>query len=534
MNNAKYLLAIELKDTDHVWNRCVLSSFIPTLDDLYYYYAQLCGFDNVSIDIHHEQIPEEFNESLLTTLNTEPSNFPIHDLQTELKNDEKRTQYKQYIVQLCEMERTRAKLQVFAKKKDTESTDTNTFQNSRIDSEKRAWVKELLRSLNLDYDYEDSHEIVSIDQDTCVPLGWIITPTVSKIRSTKGSRFLLDPSLGKKWESLLGTDLYPDFVVSRRISTAHWAFQDPISTTLLKTTLDWYLASQDASVNNGLSDWIRDADSEINTLFASFRKIKVHEKFLNIGDSQNKVFKILSILESRHLASSMEETVHPISSDLFLRYVNYVCLHSNIPKEQYWGLETVRQILLRWERSKLGFKPDVNPFIDSWSETWRLVMQGAPTTDKVTFFLQTLDVWDPLESILISNTQRIKIAKEWISIFLQTQIIKDSTASIRSAIVHETITKWCYRFLPEKLFVTNITPSAIGPILTKHGYITTKLKGGRWTAGFVFRDTPIMFQVPEKEPKNEKRTDGEDEDKDNEKNVLHHFFPDEDIHLGTV
>jgi hypothetical protein len=85
------------------------------------------------------------------------------------------------------------------------------------------------------------------------------------------------------------------------------------------------------------------------------------------------------------------------------------------------------------------------------------------------------------------------MVREWVNIFLHTQIIKDSTASIRSAIVHNTITKWCFKFLPEKLFTTNITPMTIGPVLTQNGFITTKKPGGRWVAGFVFADTPTEF-----------------------------------------
>lgn len=491
----KYLISIELQTSEKVWNRSVVSHTIPSSEDLYFYYERLCGFEHCTIEVHSEPVPDDFNDSFLATLNCTPTNFPINDLETSADNTEKRDQYKQYLQQLCKMEHTRSKLQVFgsAKVVEEEAQELGKRPKEYELKKKRAWIQDLLRALNEEYEYD---EIVPAGaQDQSVPIAWIISPTAQRIRETQGSRFILDPTLGKYWEERLGTDMFPDFVVGRRLSTATWACQHPTSNSLLQSTLDWYLTSQDAKIEGGVSSWVMEADKEFNILLSAFRRIKVHEKFLQVDEhSQSRVFTILSILESRYLASSSEEeTIHPIGVDVFQKYVNYIFLALKVPKEQYWGLESIRMILVRWTRSGLGFRAGVDSYVDQWKETWKLVIRGDATPERVSFFLQTLDMWDSIESVLYTNQQRVKMVREWVNIFLHTQVIRDPTASIRSAIVHDTITKWCFKFLPEKLFQTNITPNLIGPVMTQNGFITTKKPGGRWVAGFVLANAPTEF-----------------------------------------
>jgi hypothetical protein len=415
------------------------------------------------------------------------------------------------------MEHTRSKLQVFGsvKVEEEEVQEIGKRQKEYEKKKKRAWMQDLLRALNEEYEYD---EIVPVgEQDQVVPIAWIISPTAQRVREAQGSRFIMEPTLGKYWEERLGTDMFPDFVVARRLTTATWACQHSTSKSLLQSTLDWYLVTQDATFQEGVSSWIREADKEFNILLSAFRRIKVHEKFLQVDEhSHARVFMILSILESRYLASSSEEeTIHPISLDIFQKYVNYVFLACKVPKEQYWGLESIRMILARWERSGLGFRPDVESYVEQWKETWALVIRGNAKPERVSFFLQTLDMWDSIESVLYTNQQRVKMVREWVNIFLHTQVIRDPTASIRSAIVHATITKWCFKFLPEKLFMSNITPNLIGPVMTQNGFVTTKKPGGRWVAGFVFANTPIEFSEfsPIPEEAHEKMEEPEPEPK---------------------
>jgi len=492
----KYLLSIEIIG-EKIWNRSILVQYLPEEDDVNFYYKQLCGFSDATINISYEVVPEEFNEALLMNMNDAPFQFPVSDLETLPGECEKREQFKQYVKQLCEMERTRAKLQVFVNEVKIQEEEEEEESEKRARSSQKAWVRDILRSLNEDQDYEDAIEVRNETHESVVPLAWILTPTVEKTRLELGSRFITDPILGKKWDSLVGTDVFPDFVISRRISTANWAFQHEASVKFLSSMLEWYIISQDSSVVGGISNWILNADREINVLLGAIRKIKINERHLKI-ESHNQVFKILSIIESQNLASSIEnKTIYPVSANMFMKYMNYVFLALQIPKEQFWGLESVRVIIQRWERSMYGFKHTIDPYVEGWKESWKLVTGHEVTRENLTLFLNTLEAWDPIESLMLTYPQRVEIAKEWVKVYMDTQLIKDENSVVRSPILQERTAKWCLKFLPES-FAKTITPMLIGPMFTKHGYTTKKDQNGRWTRGIQFKDEPPILKEPEK------------------------------------
>jgi hypothetical protein len=213
----KYLLCLEIRTSKLVWNRSVISYRVPAVDELTFYYKTLLGIHDVTVGIESETIPEDFNETLLTVLDKPPTAYPVHDLETDPSNAEKREKYKTYIRQLCEMERSRAILAVFVRPVVSASADedelTITHSSGRL-TRSRAWVRELLRSLNHDQEVvEAEHQICETGEK--LPLGWIVTPTSREYRETRGSRIVLDPAVGALWAPLLGSDLYPDLVVSR-------------------------------------------------------------------------------------------------------------------------------------------------------------------------------------------------------------------------------------------------------------------------------------------------------------------------------
>jgi hypothetical protein len=212
----------------------------------------------------------------------------------------------------------------------------------------------------------------------------------------------------------------------------------------------------------------------------------------NEDQPQNKVFQILSSIENQHLASSLDTPgIVPIPNDIFLRFMKYVFLTSNIPKEQFWGIETFRQVLLRWERNKLGFRLNVDPYIAGWKEIWNVMMRDEITPDKLLLFLDTLDTWDPMESLLVTNPQRMRLVRDWIHLYIDTQMVPDANSVVRSPILHERVQQWIYKFLPQPLFLHNVTPMTIGPTFTARGYSTNKLPTGRWTSGLKYREETI-------------------------------------------
>ena len=113
MDASRTLVCIEVTTPTAVWNRTILSDYVPTPSELAVYYGTLLGLGDVSVTVNTETVPVAFNVHLLATLDSAPNKFPVHDLETEPKNTEKRQQYKSYIKQVCDMERSRIALQVF-------------------------------------------------------------------------------------------------------------------------------------------------------------------------------------------------------------------------------------------------------------------------------------------------------------------------------------------------------------------------------------------------------------------------------------
>lgn len=492
------LVSIEIATPSLVWNRVVLWSSDVIQADIEFYYKTLLGFNDASVRVQCTPVPDSFNESLLSVYDRMPSKYPVHDLETSTADYAKRQQYERFIQQLCEMEQSRAALQVFVRDAapiGTTAVAARTGHNARL-VKNRNWVNELLHALNDEQDYEEEHaadELVVATQEETPPIGWVFTPVVADIRESRGSRIVLDAALGKAWEHRLGTDLYPDLVVSRRISTATWAFQHPSSDALVRATLEWYLASQDATVRDGISGWIPAADREISALFSTFKRIKVNERFL-LGeghgvaastsvDKQQQVYKLLNQVESRLLASSLEyPDIEACDYNIYQKYIKYLCNGCGIPKDLY-GTEGVHQILQRWGRSNLGFKPDVDPLLSSWESMWHMIMRGKPTVERVQLFLRTLDAWDPIEAMVFSIPQKTAIAREWVHIFIDNETVSDVGAKVRSTALHDAVKKWCLKFVPECAFPTSFTPMAIGPIFTARGFNSVKRADGRHTVG---------------------------------------------------
>lgn len=510
----KSLLCLQIQTADTVWNRTLVSDFVPSKEQFETYYKQFCGFSDADIQITTIPIPVDFNSGLLTVTDRIPTQFPVHDLQTHPADHTKREQYQQFIRQVCDMEKSRAALNIFTPAAN-EPVHTNSWTTMESDAhasliQKRAWVADLLKSLHTE-ELCDSEDIVPVEEDNTVVHAWVITPAVAEVRGDRGSKLILKYETGKEWETLLGTVIFPDFIVTRRISTASWAFQHATSDAMVRSMLEWYIVSQDATVADGISSWIHLAEKDLGVLMGTFKKVKVNERLLPSASSDGipSVFKLLSTVESQLLASHHEvEGVDPISADIYFRYIHYLCRSLKIPKEAYQNVEMVVQILQRWERGNLGFRPTVLPLISSWNELWKLCTGEFPRIERVRHFIRTLDAWDPVEAMVFSHFQKSSIANEWILMYIENELVADTKSRVRSTNLHVRVKEWCTKFVPDTVFPTFFTPMTIGPIFTRQGYNSIKQPDGRHTHGIRYKNEEWNAQEtpapPEKKPRAKK------------------------------
>lgn len=496
-----YLIQISVSTEAKIWNRCLLLPSTPLQTDLEFYYRTLLDFSDAVITVQSTPVSPDFNVSLLPNIGSAPSEFPANDLETTPDETERRAKYATFLQQLCEMEQTRASLKTFKKGAHAPKHSYTTaltedplhligYARESSGAERRAWVEEVLQELNPDSDTEDCALVPGKPAGT-PSVAWILTPTLSLARHMFGSRILLNSEVGAKWESLLGTDLYPDLIVSRRLTSKGWTFANPLSDKLIYSTLEWYIASQDTTLKDGLSPFLLGCEREIAQLFAAFKSVRISNRLLESADESNpqaRVYKLLQTLEQQCLESTDANVeVQPISGGIFGKFLNYVFRASEVPREFYAGDEHVANAIERWVKAGFGFKPGCESVVAKWKDLWDAVMRGKPTAVKLNHFLASMDVWDPVLSVGFNGIERAAIAQEWIRIYLDTQLLKDENGRVKSLILYDQIRKWCYRFLPEGLFSSQFATVNIGPVLTKKGIASKKLKDGRFVFGFRFK-----------------------------------------------
>jgi hypothetical protein len=524
------LVCIRIAGPKKVYDRCLLLPECPPLEDLDYYYRTLLDIQDATVTLTAFPVPVEFNIALLSHSDDAPAEFPVSDLETDPSEVERREKYRTYLQQLCEMEQTRIALKNFKKpagpktpKYTTAVTEEQLHlvgyaaQAYSASHSKRAWVQEILRELNVEAE-ENSLTIASPPEHP--PYGWVLTPSVASTRYSRGSRILLDTTAGMKWERLLGTDLYPDLLVSRRLTSRGWAFQHARSEALIEATVQWYLASQDVEMKEGVSPFMIGLDKELANLFATFRAVRVSNRLLeSAGDSnpQSRVLRFLQALESRCLESAeINSSIQPISGAVFHKFLTYLFRAAEIPRDAYVGDENVTATVERWITAQFGFKEGAECVFPKWTELWDLVMRGKPSAVRLNHFLASMDVWDPVMAATYRrNIERPAVAQEWIRIFLDTQMLRESNHRIRSTILHSAIRRWCLRFLPEEMFGPQFAPVNVGPVLTKKGFAVVKMKTGRYLVGYKLR--PEVCDPEDVESAGEEQIE---EEKEKEKKVV--------------
>lgn len=495
------LIQLQISTAENIWERCLVQQYVPTQEDVEFYYNRLLNLKDAVIVISAADIPADFNAALLPNHESAPSDFPANDLETAPDEAERREKYKMFINQLCEMERSRAALKALQR---TTAPVKSKFTNAVSDEapflvgfaskhqgagERRAWVQEMLRELDAENEMPEESTL-TVDDET-PPLGWILTPSVHSARTALGARIILDPTLGRKWERLLGSDIFPDLLIVRRINTKGWSFEGPRSDKLLEHTLQWFISSQDLSVTDGMTEFCVGLEKEFSKILFTLRGVKVGERLLDMDDDGNprvRVHKLIHLLESQCLDSAdTNPEVQAVSESVFHRYLSYAFRAAKIPRETHALDEKIPAILERWSKANYGFKADADPIISEWKDQWDYVMRGKPSAIRVNHFLASMDAWDPVACSVITNVERSSIAQEWMKIYIDTQLIKNESGKIKSVILYDQVRKWCLRFLPETVFSSCFASSIIGPVLTKRGLLSVKVRNGRYIHGVKFR-----------------------------------------------
>lgn len=510
---SKQLLTIELHELDQYFIRSVIVNSDETVldEDILFYYKTLLGFKDTHIQIKRRTIPTEFRLELIQgTANDVPQTFPAYDIQT---TEEGCRKYYELIDRICELETMRKDCGI-VKKVQTSNVDPNSendvdedtarskSKNKDKDKDKdktkskfRKWVEDLLDAYK-----EASDEKIAEIIDEKTTIAWVLTPILESARNTKGNRILLDSDVGNRWVHRLGTELYPDIVIGYRVTTVDWSLKHPDSNDLALKIVQWYFGAKSTGLSDypGLSSWIQQAEEDLIQLFKPYRQLGMDRMFAAwtepTGNTETaaKIHPLIHIIhkmEGEHVVCS-----HTSSNIFILKESQWNIYLRRIFRELGYGTDTidiywpaVNDTIRVWVNGDYGIHTDNGPFIEKWNTIWNKTIGAKNTTEMFELFLATITICDPLESLTISTTEKNNIASQWIQLYIQAELIKDSTCCINSTDLHIRSREWCLQFLPENVMDHTLKPTSLGPIFASYGYKCQRTLKGRMIAGVRFK-----------------------------------------------
>jgi uncharacterized phage-associated protein len=496
--NTKYLVTIRLQDGSITRFRSVLASEAVELCDVEFYYHTLLGFGNWEASIRSLEVPESFTLSLIGGRGNEiPEHFPSYD--HEIADEEGVARYYGLIDRVLEMENMRLECGLATVDRPP-ATETTYTAAKPTRSRYMCWIQEMLEKFRSTGSVEmDTAEVV--DDDT---LAWIFTPVLNDIRESRGSRIVLDMEIGKRWGMRLGTELYPDLVLRRRITTVDWTFQHPSSAKLVRAAIEWYVEAQLMGEWSceGVSPWIMNADDDLLAVLTPFKSVGPRQSFAMHGGKPRKdnIHPLMHVLRQHEgtlfvsqlsLGPEEQGRCMSISKELLVRFIRCIFKMNGIATDiidTCWG--PVEDIINLWIRSKYGICIDARPPFAVWEPMWDLLVRYSPTTESFVMFLNTLDVYEPITAITMSVSQKTDIARLWVRAFVDREMIRDSEERVSAILFYAAVREWCLKYTPESILDNQFKAFVIGPIMTAMGHPCHKTKKGRMIKGLRFRNPP--------------------------------------------
>lgn len=520
----RYLITIELRAQGAYFVRNALHTESVCEEDVRFYYHNILGLRNYDVGVQVREVPATFTLALLgaASCNQIPKHFPSYDL--EMDTEDARMRFYTLLERVCEMERMRAEYGI--------GTGGTTVSGAGLPStppsgppeqptsksKYQSWVDSILRSIRLDTaaEWRDVEEDASPIADSHT-IAWILTPVLEEIRGMRGCRILTDGVLGVYWAPLLGTELFPDVAVCRRLSTIKWRVHNSRSAALARTAIEWYIESQmlEAVDTSGISPWIPNADKELTSVLLPFQNLGPRESFRqHVGDEAETerpraTHPVLAILhkleEDEHVLSGLLHSgIYQPTTEVWLKYLRHVFKINRIGSDLVdgaWG--TVEDTVRVWVRGNMGVDPQRAPLFAQWEPTWNILLRDIPFekgADRFALFVDTLDAYDPITSHTMTSSAKYELINKWIAVFVEREMEYDPKAREKATLLYSNIRDWVLQFVPMTVADNPLKPMNIGPVLTGMGYMCHKLKQGRMILNIRYKLPPQNVLATRREP----------------------------------
>jgi hypothetical protein len=419
-------------------------------DLIYEYYATIVGVKH--IEIESIAVPATFQATLIGPVGDPELTYPAYDIAVLKTNV---PSYNTLIQHAITGERLRV----------------NLSSTSPVLSVEYGTLSEKKQQL-----FESLHHVASVLESYAVDgkapdiVAWILSPQHHSTRDANGIKFITDPVIGSKWDSLLGTSLFPDFLISRRISSASWTFQHPTTTAMLRSIVEWWAAAHMRSNQY----WIHSSEIELDSLLNIFRSRGIpteyhSEKMDAIKTAMLEIEETVlghpDIYSSTDLIPLQTADQWRLWVDRMFRYKR-VLLDSNV--------EFVQAMITRWMRDGWGLRKEClpsPPAAPQFKEAWEsLVRLRSVHIDSIMIWVRLLNINDPIYTIRVRHEPKQQILDDWIPVAIQ--YLKASHPLIRgkSNSVYAWIRTWMLRYVPEALFKTFMLPKRMHPSIILSGY----------------------------------------------------------------
>jgi hypothetical protein len=162
-----------------------------------------------------------------------------------------------------------------------------------------------------------------------------------------------------------------------------------------------------------------------------------------------------------------------------------------------WG--PVDEMIHIWTRGKFGVRMDKPVVISAWDPLWQVLFANEQdqTPDRFNVFLMTLDVFDPITSLLMTTTDKMEVGKAWLKIYVEKEMIRESDTKVQATHFYNSAREWCLKYTPIRVMDNVFKPAAMGPIMTTMGHPCHKTKKGRMLIGIRYRIPPQGLVVSE-------------------------------------
>jgi hypothetical protein len=444
----------------------IRSILYPSVETVYEYYRMLIGVKTIEIEM--VAVPSTFHVELIGAIGDPDVTFPAYDIALPKKNVKG---YRALIQRIIVEESERNRLGVRNLLEAAPPDDSVVLSKE---------TKLLFASLN-----HVSSVLESVVTGGKLPdiVGWMLSPRHTPTKDRYGIKLLTDSARGTKWDSLLGTREFPDFVISRRITSASWTFQHPATTKMLTSIMEWWGTAHMQSKDG----WIHSSETDLDALLEIFRTKGVPTVYH--AERMDTVRSALLEIEETVLGNPEIYTSTTLirfsTSELWRGWIDCMFRSKGVMLDS--NVDFIQAIIQRWMRDGWGIRTECLPaprglpaFRDAWTALVRL---RSADESSILQWISLLNMNDPVYTIRVTHEQKQQILDEWIPV--AASLLKASNSLTRAKIMptYAWIQKWILQFVPASLFKTFMLPKRMQSSIVAEGYAIIHSTGGYFFVG---------------------------------------------------